>query len=146
MEKDQPSPSPSEATDRTQPLRLLVVEDHHDLCQALELFVKALGHHAQFVGNMASALQAAGEQSYDVLLCDIGLPDGDGWDLLRRLEASGYHPPYAIAMSVFNLGEDVAQSMAAGFALHLFKPFPPEDLKKALDAAPARSATSIRVS
>ena len=146
METDRPSRRLNESVDGTQPLRLLVVEDHSDLCCALKAFVGALGYDAHFVKDMASALHATDEHSYDVLLCDIGLPDGNGWDLLRRLEASSHRPPYAVAMSVFNLGEDVARSIAAGFALHLFKPFPPGDLKKALDAAPARSAASIPVS
>ncbi len=143
METDRQSHRPSEGADGTRPLRLLVVEDHSDLRWALQAFVGALGYDAQFVEDMASALHAAGEQSYDVLLCDIGLPDGSGWDLLPQMEASGHRPPYAIAMSVFNLGEDVARSIAAGFALHLFKPFPPGDLKDALDVAPARSATPV---
>ena len=143
MEKDRQSQQLRDATDVTRSLRLLVVEDHSDLRWALQAFVEALGYDARFVESAASALHAVREQPYDVLLCDIDLPDGNGWDLLKQMEADGHRPPHAIAMSVFNLGEDVARSITAGFVLHLFKPFPPGDLKKALDVVPARSVTPV---
>ena len=103
-----------DATSGTQPLRLLVVEDHSDLRWALQAFVEALGYDARFVESAASAFKAVGERPYDVLLCDIELPDCNGWDLLKQMEAGGHRPPHAIAMSVFNLGEDVARSIASG--------------------------------
>lgn len=118
-------------------LRLLVVEDHEGLRWVLQAFFAMHGHQAHFVGNMESAVSAADEKSYDVLLCDIDLPDGNGWDLLRQLERTGHRPPYAIAMSVFNLGEHVTKSKEAGYALHLFKPFAPIGLEAALEAVPA---------
>ncbi len=130
---------PGEVTPGENPaLRLLVVEDHGDLRGALQAYVGMLGYPAQFVEDVASALLVGDDDPYDVLLCDIDLPDGTGWDLLRTLTETGRRPFYAIAMSVFNLGEDVARSKAAGFAMHLFKPIPTGDLKKALEAAPAR--------
>ena len=117
-------------------LRLLVVEDHADLRAALGAFFEVLGHRARFVGDVASALRAADEEPFDVLLSDIGLPDGDGWSLLRQLEEAGRRPPLAIAMSGFGLDECVMRSKEAGFALHLTKPFAPENLIKALDTVP----------
>ena len=120
---------------KTQGLRLLVVEDHGDLRTTLETFLGLLGHRACFVNDMAAALHAAGQESFDVLLSDIGLPDGSGWDLLRRLEDAGRRPPHAIAMSGYGMGDDLAKSKGAGFALHLTKPFAPEDLEKALAMA-----------
>lgn len=128
-------------------LRLLVVEDHGDLRRALKSLFELLGHEAHFVENVALALQAAREESFDVLLSDIGLPDGTGWDLLRQLEQSGHQPPFAIAMSGFGLGEDLERSKAAGFAVHLVKPFPPGDLARTLDAVrqdfPASTISTI---
>ena len=138
MEANRQNSGSIKAADESQQLRLLVVEDHGDLRWALQAYVAALGYDARFVDGLASAVHATDEEFYDVLLCDIDLPDGNGWDLLRRLETSGHRPRYAIAMSVFNLGEDVARSIAAGFALHLFKPFTPEVLRGALASAPAR--------
>ena len=122
-------------------VRLLVVEDRSDLRAALQSFFRLLGYRARFAEDVASALRAAGEESFDVLLSDIGLPDGTGWDLLRSLAETGRRPPYAIAMSGFGMEEDLAQSKAAGFAVHLVKPVSPEALLEALDAAPARSSS-----
>ena len=119
---------------KTRGLRLLVVEDHGDLCTTLDALFRLLGHQVCFVDDVASALRAAGEGSFDVLLSDIGLPDGSGWDLLQRLEDAGRRPPHAIAMSGYGLSDDFARSKEAGFALHLVKPFAPEDLEKALAA------------
>ena len=116
-------------------LRLLVVEDHGDLCAALKLLLPVLDCRARFVRNLADARQAAGEEPFDVLLSDIGLPDGSGWDLLRRLEEDGHRPRYAVAMSCHGQREDIDRSLEAGFAAHLVKPFPPQELEKALAAA-----------
>jgi CheY-like chemotaxis protein len=116
-------------------LRLLVVEDHGDLCAALELLLPVLGCRPRIARDMAAAIHAASEESFDVLLSDIALPDGSGWDLLRRLEEAGHRPRYAIAMSCHGQREDLDRSEAAGFAAHLVKPFPPQDLEKVLLAA-----------
>ena len=116
-------------------LRLLVVEDHRDLCAILRVFAEGLGHQARGVGDAASALRVADEEPFDVLLSDLALPDGDGWELLGRLELTGRRPRYAIAMSgIYGLAE-FARSRDAGFAVHLVKPFPPENLARALEAA-----------
>ena len=102
---------------------------------ALDAFFEVLGHRARFVGDVASALRAADAEPFDVLLSDIGLPDGDGWSLLRQLEDAGCRPPLAIAMSGFGLDEHVRRSKEAGFAMHLVKPFKPENLIRVLDVA-----------
>ena len=81
---------------------------------------------------MASAVCAARESFYDVLLCDINLPDGNGWELLRQLERAGRCPPHAIAMSVLSLGEHVIRSKEAGYKRHLCKPFAPIYLERKL--------------
>ena len=116
-------------------LRLLVVEDHRELCAMLRLFLGVLGCEARFVPDVGSALRAAKEERFDALLSDIALPDGDGWDLLRQLAASGHRPRHAIAMSCHGLADDRAKSAAAGFAAHLAKPFAPDALARALRAA-----------
>ena len=133
MERNLQPENPGATKRIGQGLRLLVVEDHGDLSVALEAFFQTLGHRARFVGDVSSALHAAGEASFDVLLSDIGLPDGNGWDLLRRLHAAGRRPPLAIAMSGFGMTEDIFRSRLAGYTLHLIKPFAPENLVEALE-------------
>jgi CheY-like chemotaxis protein len=75
--------------------------------------------------------------SFDVAICDLSLPDGNGTELLSRIRssfaklgASGQLPAIAISGSVYD--EDVARSLKAGFAAHLAKPFDEETLMKAV--------------
>ena len=126
---------PGKTPMKTPVLRVLVVEDHADTRAALKTLLGMLAYQARFAVDVASALQAASEEPFDVLLSDIGLPDGDGWDMLLKMTVTGCRPPYAIAMSGLCLEEDAAKSRAAGFACHLGKPFLPEELMKALGAA-----------
>ena len=117
------------------PLRLLVVEDHNDLRMLLRMFFEELGYQARGAGDLASAMRIADEEPFDVLLSDIALPDGDGWELLQRLDQTGHRPRYAIAMSGFYGLAGYARSKAAGFAVHLVKPAAPVALEKALAVA-----------
>ena len=80
----------------------------------------------------------AAEQRFDVLLSDISLPDGTGWELLEDLVHRGCQPPHAIAMSGLSDVSDRTRSREAGFETHLVKPFLPEELENAL----RRAATS----
>lgn len=67
-------------------------------------------------------LAVSENQLFDLLLSDIGLPDGDGWELLRRLNAAGCRPRRAIAVSGRGTAKDLERSQAAGFDQHLTKP------------------------
>lgn len=132
----QPAGGPGSAPARRPgSLHILVVENHPDTRLGLEVFLRTLGHRARFAEDVRTALEAASTAgNFDLLLSDISLPDGDGWDLLRQLESSGRRPPHAVAMSGFGSGADLEKSRAAGFAAHLIKPFPPEELEDALRA------------
>jgi CheY-like chemotaxis protein len=132
------SPAPNNKTPRdarspTRSLRILVVENHPDMRRGLEVFLNMLGHRARFAVDMRTALEAVeSEEKFDVLLSDIGLPDGNGWELLRRLEQMGRRPPHAIAMSGYGNTTDMEKSREAGFRRHLIKPGPPAELEAAL--------------
>ena len=117
-----------------------MVENHPDTRQGIKAFLKALGHRAAFAEDKAGALALAGRTRFDLLLSDISLPDGNGWELLPALDAQGRRPTHAIAMSGLGDPADQTRSRDAGFELHLVKPFRPEDLENALcrvSAAPA---------
>jgi DNA-binding response OmpR family regulator len=77
--------------------------------------------------DLATALKLAGEQTFDLLLSDLGLPDGSGVDLIRTLRGRGDYT-VAIALSGYGQEEDVRASLAAGFTAHLTKPLDPERL------------------
>lgn len=70
-------------------------------------------------------------QIFDVLLSNIGLPDGNGWDLIREVGKS--RPAYAIAMSGFGTKADCERSAEAGFGHHLVKPVSVAELAALLD-------------
>lgn len=112
----------------SEPLRIFVVEDHPDTLQYLAMFLEDEGHLVQSAGRMDEAVRSLGESEVDVLICDIGLPDGDGWNLIESIEL----PPFAIAMSGFGTKADRKRSEKAGFREHLVKPFPLRALKELL--------------
>ncbi len=115
------------------PLRIFVVENHPDTLESLQIYLEESGHSVESAGTMADALQALPGANCDVLISDIGLPDGTGWELLQSLRLP--RPIYAIAMSGFGMNADHARSRAAGFRHHVLKPFPLRELDALLDEA-----------
>lgn len=102
------------------PLNILIVEDHQDTAQSLRETLVRQGHRVRVAAAVAAALHDAAADPCELLISDIGLPDGTGIDLLRRIQPT---PTLgAIAMSGFGMEEDVARSHDAGFARHLTKP------------------------
>jgi len=115
------------------PLRIIVVENHPDTLKYLRLYLEQLNHVVEGAQTMSDALRVLAKQEFDVLISDIGLPDGDGWELLRRAGPS--RPGYAIAMSGFGMNADRSRSKEAGFRRHLLKPFMPSELDHSLEEA-----------
>jgi CheY-like chemotaxis protein len=111
-----------------QRLRILVVEDHVDTAYGLKMYFTTKGYQVHVALDVKSARAIAAEQPFDILLSDLALPDGNGWDLLRELRARG--PVRAIAMSGYNSPEDIERSQAAGFLMHLAKPVTMADLER----------------
>jgi CheY-like chemotaxis protein len=109
------------------PLRVLLVDDDAIIRKALNKLLEALGHRAHVTQNVREALEFAlsENETFDLLLSDISLPDGNGWELLRRLIDGGRRPWRAIAMSGQSSMEDLAKSQTAGFEQHLLKPVAP---------------------
>lgn len=106
-------------------LRVLLVEDHADTALMMEKLLSTFGHAVTVTGSVAeatSALEAAGEDGFDLLVSDLGLPDGTGIDLLRHARTRLQVTTPAIAMTGFGMEEDVARAREAGFDVHLTKP------------------------
>jgi CheY-like chemotaxis protein len=111
-------------------LRIYVVENDTDSRQMLTLLLKTWGHDVESASTMGEALAHLPGQRYDVLISDIGLPDGNGWqmmDKLRELGTAG-NIGHAIAMSGYGMGSDLEKSRAAGFRHHLIKPMDVDQL------------------
>ena len=115
--------------------RLIVVEDHAETAEGLKRFLSAIGYQVFVATDMASALSLAAAVEFDVLLSDLGLPDGSGWELLKRLSAE--RRIRAIAFSGYNSPADRQRSAEAGFLEHLAKPLAPDQLCAAITRAAA---------
>ena len=122
-------------------MRVFVVENHPDTLRSLRLYLELAGCAVESASTVAEALAMIPRTHCDVLISDIGLPDGDGWGLLRTLRERDQAPAYAIAMSGFGMNADHVRSQDAGFRHHLFKPFDPGDF----DAMLAEAANEIAV-
>jgi CheY-like chemotaxis protein len=114
-------------------LRILIVENHPDTVKWLQLLLEDLGHQVAATRNLAEGRAALRQQKWDVLISDIGLPDGTGWELLEQ--GPRERPAFSIAMSGFGMNADSARSRAAGFRHHLLKPFKTSELEKLLAEA-----------
>jgi two-component system sensor histidine kinase TorS len=113
------------------------VEDHDGVAKACRRLLTSHGHFVVCVPGLAAATTAAERATFDIAICDLSLPDGNGTELLSRMRprfarlgSNGQLPAIAISGSVYD--EDVARSLQAGFAAHLAKPFDEESLLKAV--------------
>jgi CheY-like chemotaxis protein len=114
-------------------MRIFLVENHRDTLQTLKLYLEGLGHSVNTARTMKAALAAIPTEDCQVYISDIGLPDGNGWDLFEHAQFP--HPVYAVAISGFGAKSDIERSKAAGFRRHLVKPFEGPDLLEAIDEA-----------
>ncbi len=115
--------------------RICVVDDHEDILASVCHRLVKSGHTVvASATNMTDALRILPQSDCEVLLSDIGLPDGTGWELLRRVTPLLSQPLYAIAMSGYSEPSDLQKSREAGFRQHLVKPFLSSDLLNALEA------------
>jgi CheY-like chemotaxis protein len=108
---------------------VLIAEDDVDSAAAVTAILQLHGCETQTARTASECLRMTGEWPTDVLICDIGLPDDDGYGLLRRLRGlpEGEGIP-AIALTAYTRPEDRAKALAAGFRAHLSKPLDPEKL------------------
>src|SRR5213595_120628 len=119
------------------PLRILLVDDHIDTCTVMGKLLAARGHRVTIAHDMKSALERIEAGGFDVVISDVGLPDGSGTELISKSK----NRLVGIAMSGFGTDADARRSLEAGFSQHLIKPVTMEKLDAALQAAmngPAR--------
>jgi CheY-like chemotaxis protein len=106
-------------------LRILMVEDHPDTYHAMLRLLRALGHEVIGAQTFAEALKIGQGQSFDLLLSDVGLPDGSGLDLITEIRAARNGDSSTlrgIALTGFGMEDDVRRTGEAGFDAHLTKP------------------------
>ena len=133
------APEPQVEVDRPlDGLNALVVEDNADASEMLNVVLTDGGASVRLADNYDAALQAVEQAWPDVLVCDIGLPGKDGYELIRDIRSRGRaerRPPLlAIALTAFSRPHDRERALQAGFDEHLAKPLKPHALLVVLQA------------
>jgi PAS domain S-box-containing protein len=116
-------------------VRVLVVDDERDSREFVAFVAEQAGAKVTAVGSAIEALQLLSTTPFDILLCDIGMPDMDGYMLVRQVRAlppdQGGQIP-AIALTAYAGDFNQKQALAAGFQRHLAKPVEPNELVEAI--------------
>lgn len=120
---------------------ILIVEDHVDTLRAIKLFLQMEGFEAVPAATCAEALAAADRRRFDLVVCDVGLSDGDGCELFRQLRAM--YGLEGIAHSAYAMPRDLELIRAAGFAAHVVKPAAPSVLLAAIRGVLARRGCDV---
>ncbi|MEY2562135.1 MAG: hypothetical protein QOH88_328 [Verrucomicrobiota bacterium] len=110
---------------------ILLIEDHEDTARVLTRMLTNAGFGVSHAATVARARELAATRRFDLVVSDVGLPDGSGLDLMRHLRDT--QNLTGIALSGFGSDDDVAASAAAGFAEHVIKPVDWERLKSAIE-------------
>lgn len=134
------------STARRQPLHTLVVDDHEDSAHVLARLLRREGHQVTTAHTFAGAVVlAAGMPALDLLVSDIGLPDGNGCELLRLLrDRVGGGPAHAIALTGHLEEHWVEECRRAGYSHFLLKPVKFAELAAAVRAlSPAETAPAL---
>jgi CheY-like chemotaxis protein len=112
-------------------IRVLVVDDESDAQLLVKRLLEECGAEALSASTAAQALQCLQQEKPDVLISDIGMPDEDGYALIRQVRAlrmeNGGNTP-AIALTAFARAEDRRRALLSGFQMHLAKPVEPAEL------------------
>jgi CheY-like chemotaxis protein len=103
-----------------QPLRILIVDDNHDTTKVFKRLLSGEGHRVTTAESFEDAIASARAERFDVLLCDIGLPERDGYAVLT--EVRSLYPIRAIAITGHAIPEDMKRVTDAGFDEYLLKP------------------------
>jgi CheY-like chemotaxis protein len=115
------------------PLTVLLIEDHADTAEVMAQLIRSLGHEVTVVGLVADALAATQSASFDLIVSDVGLPDGTGLDFIKAFREHSDVP--AVALTGFGTDEDVRRCLGAGFTSHLTKPVNFGQLEQLIESA-----------
>jgi CheY-like chemotaxis protein/anti-sigma regulatory factor (Ser/Thr protein kinase) len=129
--RDGESGRPVTAARQTDPApRILLVEDHQSTSFVLQRLMKRWGWDVVPEVSVKSALELADSHSFDLVISDLGLPDGTGYELMRQLRDR--YGLQGIALSGYGMDQDIQKSLASGFVAHLVKPVNFDELRSAV--------------
>lgn len=114
----------------SKPLRILVVEDHGDTRRTLSTLLSHFGHQISVADSCQSASQMIHAKDFDVVLSDIALPDGTGYEVIS--EAKTRQHITGVALTGHDSAEDIEKGKKAGFDFHLAKPVDFHELRTVL--------------
>ena len=117
------------------PLRILLVEDHDDTRLTLSRLLTHFGHQISVAASKQVALELIAAKNFDVVLSDIALPDGDGYDVISH--AKQKQAVKGVALTGFDRDEDIRRGKEAGFDFHLSKPVDFHELRTVLSQVSA---------
>ena len=115
------------------PCRILLVDDHADTLRIMARLLRSLGYTVQTAASVREAIEAAENETFHLLISDIGLPDGSGIDIMNCLKSR--YGTVGIAVSGFGHDEDFQNSLTGGFMAHLVKPIDLQRLEGAIRQA-----------
>jgi CheY-like chemotaxis protein len=130
--------TPTPSLDPTAGFRVLLVDDHEDTLKIIARLLKNRGFTVTTATTVQAGLAAAEQQPFDLVISDIGLPDGDGYQLMQEL-----HDRYqvsGIAVSGYGSAQDICRSNEVGFLAHLTKPVSIAALEHAIACVRAQPA------
>lgn len=134
----EPMAAPALAANADQRLAILLVEDHMDTAEVMAQLMRGLGHEVTVASSVAGALAVTQTSSFDLVVSDIGLPDGTGIDFIGAFRQRSQVP--AVALTGFGTDDDVRRCLAAGFTSHLTKPVNFIQLEELIQQAAAGKA------
>ncbi len=102
--------------------RVLVVDDNKPAANSLVKLMNTMGARAEAVYSGKDALAHENLADFDIILLDIGMPDMDGYEVVKALRDRNIPPPFVVALTGFGLQEDKQKALDAGFSAHLTKP------------------------
>jgi PAS domain S-box-containing protein len=121
--------SPQVQPTTSAPAHLMIIEDDPDTLEMLSATLKAHGFRVTAFDSASEMLERAPQNSVDLIISDIGMPELDGFEMIRQLRAlPSYESVPAIALSGYASQKDVKAALAAGFNAHVSKPVDPSEL------------------
>jgi signal transduction histidine kinase/DNA-binding response OmpR family regulator len=141
-EAARPAPLPAASSFTARPLaglRILTVEDDADATALVTQVLAAAGGTVRSAATVRSGLELAGRETFDLVLADMRLPDGDGFELARSLSEAGFRGPIA-ALTAAASDHDRRRALDAGFAAHIAKPVEPDTLVRSILALAAAAS------
>lgn len=140
--------SPPDAARRSGSCRILIIEDNIDAHETLKEFLKLEGHDVSSAFDGTAGLAMARENAYEIIICDIGLPGADGFEVISSFRSGwlGELRPWAVALSGYGAKEDQQRAAAAGFDHYLVKPVSPAALSALIASRMAHQPRTPEVS